>query len=108
MKCRLVVHVLLSLLTLGIKPASSLLAAPADPAEAKEALKTLQEFIGEWNGVGGPDKPRPDPRDPVWKEKINWSWRFKGDDAWLLFEVKNGKYLQGGEVRFLPEKMKYQ
>ncbi len=83
----------------------------ADKSEAddpREALKALQEFIGEWNGLGGPDKPRPDPRDKTWKEKMNWGWRFKGNDAWLTFEVKGGKYLKGGEVRYLPAKKKYE
>jgi hypothetical protein len=89
--------------------AASLPAADtAAAAESKEALKALQEFIGEWNGVGGPDKPVPSPRDPVWKEKINWGWRFKGDDAWLTFDIKGGKHLRGGEVRYLPAKKKYQ
>ncbi len=68
-----------------------------DPARA--ALQKLNDFVGEWNGAGGPDKPKPDPRDPSWKESISWSWKFKGKDAWLTFAVKDGKYLKSGEVR---------
>jgi hypothetical protein len=85
-------------------------AAPDDPkAEAaKAALQALNDFIGTWNGTGGPDKPRPDPKDPTWKETIDWSWRFQGGDAWITFAVKNGKHLQGGDVRYLPEKKVYQ
>lgn len=75
---------------------------------ARERLQALNDFVGVWKGTGGPDKPRPDPRDPVWKETLNWSWRFKGSDAWLVFEVKDGKYLSGGEIRYLPEKKAYQ
>src|SRR5205085_12534710 len=78
-----------------------------DKAEAKEALKALQEFIGAWKGSGGPDKPRPAPRDPIWSEALSWCWRFKGDDAWLVLEVKNGKQLKGGELRYLPGKKVY-
>lgn len=78
---------------------------PDDPVKA--ALQVLNDFIGSWNGTGGPDKPRPDPKDPVWKESIIWSWRFKGKDAWLAFEVKDGKYLAGGEVRYRPERKAY-
>jgi hypothetical protein len=82
-------------------------AAADDKEEAKEALKALQEFIGTWNGTGGPDKPRPGPRDPVWKETLSWAWRFRGDDAWLTLEVKGGKRLAGGELRYLPAKNRY-
>ncbi len=95
-------------LMLGLCCGLSVAAADKDDNDPKEALKALQEFIGEWNGIGGPDKQKFDPRDPSWKEKIFWGWRFKGDDAWLSFEVKDGKYLKGGEVRYLPDKSKYQ
>jgi YHS domain-containing protein len=79
-----------------------------DKSGAKEALKELQEFIGSWKGTGGPDKPRPTPRDPVWNENISWAWRFKGDDAWLHMGVKDGKLFKSAELRFLPKKMLYQ
>lgn len=85
-------------------------AARADdsPAEArKAALQQLNDYIGSWKGAGGPDKPRPGPSDPTWSETITWAWRFKGDDAWLTFDVKNGKYISGGEVRYLPAKKAY-
>ncbi|MHB1422374.1 MAG: YHS domain-containing protein [Gemmataceae bacterium] len=79
-----------------------------DKSDAKEALKELQEFVGGWKGNGGPDKPRPGPRDPVWSESIHWIWRFKGDDAWLAMNVKDGKLFKSGELRFLPDKKRYQ
>lgn len=103
MKRLLALAVMLGLFSLGVSAADR-----GDSDDPREALKALHEFIGEWNGIGGPDKPRPDPRDKTWKEKINWGWRFKGDKAWLTFEVKDGKHLKGGEVRFLPDKKKYQ
>jgi hypothetical protein len=86
----------------------ALSAADAAENEAKEKLKELQDFIGGWKGNGGPDKPRPSPSDPIWSEKLDWSWRFKGDDAWLSLEIKNGKFLKGGQVRYLPDKKVYQ
>lgn len=86
----------------------ALAADSADKAAAKEALKELQDFIGGWKGNGGPDKPRPGPRDPVWSETVSWSWRFKGDDAWLTLKVKDGKVLKSGEMRYLPDKKVYQ
>ena len=33
----------------------------AAPKTSKEALQSLQDFIGEWKGNGGPDKPKPGP-----------------------------------------------
>jgi len=86
----------------------ALAADSADKAAAKEALKELQDYIGGWKGNGGPDKPRPGPRDPVWSESVSWSWRFKGDDAWLTLKVKDGKILKSGEMRYLPDKKAYQ
>jgi hypothetical protein len=103
------------LLALGFLLGLIALAVPAtaaddddDKAAAKEALKELQDFIGGWKGNGGPDKPRPGPRDTVWSEKVSWSWRFKGDDAWLTMAVKDGKVFKAGELRYLPDKKVYQ
>jgi len=79
--------------------------APADTA--KTALQALNDFIGDWKATGAPDKPRPDPKE-AWSETIAWSWRFKGSDAWLQFAVAGGKYLSGGDVRYLPAKKAYQ
>ncbi len=86
----------------------ALFAAEAAENEAKEKLKELQDYIGVWKGTGGPDKPRLSPRDPSWDEKLDWSWRFKGDDAWLSLEIKKGKLFKGGQVRYLPDKKVYQ
>jgi hypothetical protein len=104
MKGLLISGLMLGLLALVVPmPAAD----TSDQAEAKEALKDLQDFIGVWKGSGGPDKPRPGPKE-IWSETVNWSWRFKGDEAWLTFAIKDGKHLKSGEVRFLPEKKTYQ
>jgi hypothetical protein len=79
-----------------------------DPAKAKEALQALQEFIGDWKGSGGPDKAKPGPKDPIWKENLKWNWRFKGDDVCLALEVKDGKLFKSAEMRYLVDKKKYQ
>lgn len=104
MKRLLSLGILLGLLGLLLGPT---LALSADNP-SKEALQALQEFIGQWKGSGGPDKPKPGPRDPIWSESISWGWRFKGEDAWLTMEVKKGKFLKSGEMRFLPEKKVYE
>src|SRR5258708_31201396 len=82
--------------------------APSDKEKVKEALAQLQEFIGEWKGNGGPDKAKPAPTDPIWTENLKWTWRFKGDDVWITFEVKDGKYLKGGDVRYVLDKKEYE
>src|SRR5262245_13719465 len=100
MKCSLA---LLTLLTL-----SPLLSVARGEAEqsAKEALQALNDFIGRWKGSGGPDRPR-DPKEN-WSETLDWGWRFKGDDVCLTLTVTNGRHFQGGELRFLPDKQRYQ
>jgi hypothetical protein len=74
---------------------------------AKEALKEFNDYIGQWNGNGAPEKAKPTANES-WSETVNWSWRFKGDDAWITLEIKDGKYLKSGELRYLPEKKRYQ
>jgi hypothetical protein len=74
---------------------------------AKEALKELNDYIGQWKGNGAPEKAKPAAKE-TWSETINWSWKFNGDDAWIILEIKDGKYLRSGELYFLPEKKKYQ
>jgi hypothetical protein len=78
-----------------------------DKQSAKEALQALNDFIGTWKGTGGPDKPRPDPKE-TWNETVDWTWRFKRNDTFLIMAVKSGKHFQSGELRFLPDKQRYQ
>jgi hypothetical protein len=71
---------------------------------AKDALKGFQELIGNWRGTGeqgsgtAAEKTR-----GFWKETISWSWKFRGNDAWLTFTIDKGKHFKGGEVRSLGE-----
>jgi hypothetical protein len=74
---------------------------------AREALKELNDYIGEWKGSGAPEKAKPTAKES-WNESISWSWRFKGDDAWITLDIKDGKYLKSGELRYLSEKKRYQ
>jgi hypothetical protein len=87
---------------------SQLVARGGDEIDARQAgLQALNEFIGRWNGAGGPDKPKPDPKDPTWQETLDWCWRFKGSDAWLSLNIKDGKYVQSAEIRYAPDKKAY-
>jgi hypothetical protein len=81
--------------------------APAQDEDAKtpmQALKELNEYIGPWKGNGTSE------RDSlaIWKEKADWSWRFKGKDVWLMLKLDPGKHFKGGEMRYLPDREVYQ
>lgn len=71
--------------------------------DPKEALQALQEFIGNWKGSANDVKNK-----GFWTEKASWSWRFKGKDTWITFDLENSKLYKSGEVRYLPEKSAYQ
>src|SRR5207237_2789789 len=69
---------------------------PEDAAKAKKALQEVQDFIGVWN-LEGVQKSAG--KTEAWKEKVSWSWKFKGDDAWMVAEFAEGKgkYYSRGE-----------
>ena len=91
------------ILSLGVLiPAADAQKKSSADADPKEALQALQEFIGSWKGTANEKKLG------FWTEKSNWSWRFKGKDVWISFKVKNSKLYQEGDIRFLPDKSKYQ
>jgi hypothetical protein len=75
-----------------------------DRLAVKKALTDLQEFIGPWKGNGefAGDKKE------IWKESMNWGWRFKGDDTWIAVEFADSKQFDKGELKYLPEKKLYQ
>lgn len=91
-------------LILAMTAALPLVEAGRGGDDPKEALQALQEFIGEWKGAGTSDKNK----NEIWKEKANWSWRFKGKDVYLSVDMPQSKNFKGGEVRYLPAKDKYQ
>jgi hypothetical protein len=95
------------LANLGVLLGPAVGADDKEPQSAKEALQALNDFIGSWKGSGGPETPRPNPKD-TWSETVNWSWRFKGDDAWLTVAFKSGKAFKNGELRYLLDKKRYQ
>jgi hypothetical protein len=77
-------------------------AKKSDADDPKEALQAVQEFIGGWKGQASSKKGQ------FWKEGSNWGWRFKGKDVFLTVEMDNGQLFKKGELRFLPDKEKYQ
>jgi YHS domain-containing protein len=81
-------------------------AKPEDLAKAKKALQEVQDFIGLWNLEG---TQKTGAVTMAWKEKVNWGWKFKDGDAWLIvdFAEGKGKYYLNGELRYNVEKKKY-
>ncbi len=94
-------------LVLGLVALPVLAADKDQRAEKLEALKALNDYVGDWNGTGGPPRARPGSKD-FWTETVSWAWRFKGDDVWLHVHVKDGKHYKGGDMRYLPDKKKYE
>lgn len=81
--------------------AALLLFADDKPKSAKEALAPFNEFVGAWKAKGEPEVGSSAERQKAaWKETLSWSWKFKGPDAWVVFEIKDGKHFRGGEVRW--------
>ncbi len=80
-------------------------AAPESKSKltAKEALFPFNELVGGWKGVATPTD-----RTKFWNETMRWSWKFKGDDAWIIVDFVGGKMFRNGTVRWLPDKSKFQ
>jgi hypothetical protein len=86
-------------------------ALPAFGAEKQTplaALKPFNDLIGTWKATGIPEGTREEKQRGFWTESMRWSWRFKGDDAWLTVSFDNGKYFTRGKLRHLAEKNEYQ
>src|SRR5262249_30835488 len=82
-------------------------AADAPTDKSKKALQAFQEYVGCWNGNGGPDTKNAKAAE-IWKESLNWSWKFGKNDVCLVAEFKNSKHFDKGELRFLNDKDGYQ
>ena len=91
---------------LSVLAALGLCAAPVaseDEDPVKEALKSFNEFVGEWKGTGENKSAKTD-----WKESAEWSWDLKGKSPALKVKVTGGKQFAEGRLTWLPDKKKYQ
>lgn len=79
-------------------------AADKDADPAKKALQDVGDFIGDWKGNG---ESKAGGKTALWKETLSWSWKFKGGDAWIALEAKDGKNLTAGELKYDPETKLY-
>jgi hypothetical protein len=94
-------------LVLGLVALPALAAGGDDKTDKLEALKALNDYVGDWEGTGDVAGARAGSKT-FWSETVSWAWRFKGDDVWLVMRVKNGRLFKGGEMRYLPDKKKYE
>jgi YHS domain-containing protein len=82
---------------------------PPKPANAKEALQPFNVLVGSWKGTGYPENVTKEERAAgMWVETDSWTWKFKGEDAWLEVAFEQGKHFTTGELRYLAEKNAYQ
>jgi hypothetical protein len=65
-------------------------------AADKAALAPLQSLIGQWKGVGQPQRGS---AKGSWSEKSDWAWRFAGGRAELVFHAPDGKYFSQARLR---------
>jgi hypothetical protein len=80
------------------------LAADTDADPAKKALQDVGDFVGDWKGNG---ETKAGLKSTLWKETLSWGWKFKGNDACIAMEAKDGKHLTAAELRYDPEKRAY-
>jgi ribosomal protein L24E len=94
------------LLTVALLPAlvwavATSIAADKEKTDPRAALAPFNDYIGSWQGDGKAKK------GGNWTETLEWGWKFKGDDAWLIFKAKDGKFLKTGEIRYVPDKKEF-
>ncbi len=91
--------VLASFAVLGLMFATGQAADKADSPKA--ALQAFNDYIGSWSGDGKAKKGN-------WAETVEWGWRFKGNDCWLTFKTKGGKFFKSGELKWVPAKKTFE
>jgi len=99
MKLRLVVA---SLALIGLFAGNAHCDEKSDAS--KEALKALNEFVGQWKGDGKSSTLKP----ADWKEQAEWSWDLKGGEPSLKIKITGGKQIVEGTLKYLTDKKKYQ
>jgi len=79
---------------------------PAEAAKAKKALQEVQDFMGGWNLEG---TQKTGTKTEAWKEKVDWSWKFKTEVPTIKvsFAEGKGKYYSKGELTYFVDKKKY-
>jgi YHS domain-containing protein len=60
-------------------------------AQAKEALSRFNSLVGEWRGVGQPQRSS---QRGAWTEQANWMWDFSGGGTALRCDIEGGKQIK--------------
>lgn len=63
---------------------------------AQEALKAYAPLVGEWKGVGQPQRGS---SKGAWTETGDWAWKLSPDSASLVLTVAKGRFLKEAELR---------
>ena len=74
----------------------------------KQALQELNDLIGNWRGTGEPNGTREEKQRNFWLEAIAWEWCFKENDIFLRAAFDKSKHFTAAELRYLPDKQRYQ
>src|SRR5262245_10135266 len=74
--------------------AAMMIAEDKAAVDSKEQLSKLQGLVGQWRGVGQPQ--RSSTKDS-WIEEADWAWNFDKDAPSLVAKLPKGKYF--GELQ---------
>ncbi|MEO8494001.1 MAG: hypothetical protein ABI614_02950 [Planctomycetota bacterium] len=69
---------------------------PGEHANGKQALSKLQDYVGQWRGVG---QVRRGSTQGAWSETADWAWKFQDGNASLTFRADDAKYFDSGTLR---------
>jgi len=94
---------LLTLSLLLVLAVATVAAADKEKTDPRASLAPFNDYIGSWQGDGKEVKKK-----ASWAETLEWGWKFKGEDAWLVMKAKDGKFLKTGEMRYLNDKKEFQ
>lgn len=72
------------------------------PKTSKDALRALNDLIGNWRAIG-----QLEAKKGFWTEHIEWAWQFRGDDTSLIVTFDKGKYFSRGELHWVPKSDNY-
>lgn len=64
--------------------------------EQKQRLAQLQQLVGQWRGVGQPQRGS---TQGSWVEEVNWSWRFQDAGPALVAGLPKTKFFQRLELQ---------
>ena len=70
--------------------------ASAPILKKRESLGKLQNYIGEWRGVG---QPKRGSTKDSWVEKSGWAWNFAAGDVALQFNSADAKFFRSATLR---------